>query len=110
MVPNRIYSIVAAKCDGAVVTPVRSKENGTADREALAEILPQLKQLNPSIVIETKDLYLPDAEMTEKMMPWLTDDRVFGHMYSGTVETFLDHEKVQAAKKAFEDASGLILV
>ena len=74
------------------------------------EILPQLKQLNPSLVIETKDLYLPDAEMTEKMMPWLTDDRVFGHMYSGTVETFLDHEKVQAAKKAFEDASGLILV
>ncbi len=74
------------------------------------EILPQLKRLNPSLVIETKDLYLPDAEMTEKMMPWLTDDRVFGHMYSGTVETFLDNEKVQAAKKEFEDASGLILV
>ncbi|MBQ8067910.1 MAG: class I mannose-6-phosphate isomerase [Solobacterium sp.] len=74
------------------------------------EILPQLKQLNPSLVIETKDLYLSDEAMTEKMMPWLTDDRVFGHMYSGTVETFLDNEIVQAAKKAFEDASGLILV
>lgn len=50
MVPNRIYSIVAAKCDGAVVTPVRSKENGTADRVALAEILPQLKRASACAV------------------------------------------------------------
>ena len=74
------------------------------------EILPQLKKLNPSFVIETKDLYLPDEAMTEKMMPWLTDDRVFGHMYSGTVETFMDAEKVSAAKEALRSADGLILI
>ncbi len=74
------------------------------------EILPQLKKLEPSLVIETKDLYLPDAAMTEKMMPWLTDDRVFGHLYSGTVETFLDPEKVQSAKEKVQQADGLILI
>ena len=44
MVPRQIYPIVAAKCDGAVVTPACSKENGTAGRDALTEILPQLKK------------------------------------------------------------------
>ena len=50
MVPRQIYPIVAAKCDGAVVTPVCSKENGTADSEAMTEILPQLKKANACAV------------------------------------------------------------
>ncbi len=74
------------------------------------EILPQLLKLNPTLVIKTKDLYLPDEEMTDKMMPWLTDDRVFGHMYSGTIDTFLDDGKVQKAKQDAEEAAGLVLV
>lgn len=46
MVPKSIYMIAAAKCDGAVVTPVPSKENGTISREALETVLAALKTAN----------------------------------------------------------------
>ena len=74
------------------------------------EILPQLKQLCPALLIETKDLYYPEEVMTERMRPWLTDDRVFGHMYSGTVETFMDEAKCRAAAEAVQACSGLVIV
>ena len=44
MVPDRIYPIAAARCDGAVVTPVPSTQNGTMSSDALNTILPQLKK------------------------------------------------------------------
>ena len=74
------------------------------------EILPQLKQLNPALVIETRDLYLSESAMTEKMAPWLTEDRVFGHMYSGTVETFMDLSKLEEARKQVQQATGTVLI
>ena len=44
MVPESVYTIAAAKCDGAVVTPLRCTEAGTIDRNALDAILPALKK------------------------------------------------------------------
>ena len=78
MVPNRIYSIVAAKCDGAVVTPVRSKENGTADRVALAEILPHLKRasacaVGPGLGHDQDALEIVRAILREATCPLVLD-------------------------------------
>ncbi|MBQ9328490.1 MAG: class I mannose-6-phosphate isomerase [Solobacterium sp.] len=74
------------------------------------EILPQLRKLNPSLIIETKDLYLSEEQMTETMYPWLTDDRTFGHMYSGTVETFMNADALAQARRLVENAEGTVLV
>ena len=74
------------------------------------EILPQLKKLNPSLVIQTKGLYLSEEAMTEKMMPWLTEDRVFGHMYSGTVETFMDPVKLEEVRNRILTGTGTVLI
>lgn len=44
MVPDAIYSIAAARCDGAVVTPVPSSDDGSMADAALDTILPSLKK------------------------------------------------------------------
>ena len=44
LVPDRIYPIAAARCDGAVVTPLPSDEKGGFGVEALPELLKALKK------------------------------------------------------------------
>lgn len=43
MVPESIYTIAAAKCDGAVVTPLRANANGAVSRGSLETVLAALK-------------------------------------------------------------------
>ncbi len=50
LVPDSIYSIVASRCDGAVVTPLPSAENGAISRAASAEILPVLKNADACLI------------------------------------------------------------
>ena len=44
MVPESIYPIAAVKCDGAVVTPLPSGDDGKIAKEALDTILPVLEK------------------------------------------------------------------
>ena len=74
------------------------------------EILPQLMRLKPDLLIETKELYLEEEALSEKMKPWLTDDRVFGRMYSGSVETFMKEGAMEEAARAILSTDGLILI
>lgn len=75
------------------------------------EILPVLKEaLQPSLVIETIDLFYEKDELTRRMQSHLTDDRVFGIMYYGKVQDFMDAEKVASAKEAVEKANGTVLI
>ena len=74
------------------------------------EIIPQLRTLSPSCFINMKHLYLDEKTMTEKMMPWLTDDRVFGRMYFGGAEYFFDEKTVKEVKQKIEAAEGLVIV
>ena len=74
------------------------------------EIIPQLMKLNPSCFINMLELYADEAEMTRRMEPWLTDDRVFGRMYYGGAEAFLDEDQVTAAKARIREADGLVII
>ncbi|MBQ3371996.1 MAG: NAD(P)H-hydrate dehydratase [Oscillospiraceae bacterium] len=49
MVPDNIYTIVASRCDGSVVTPLPS-ESGCASPAALDIILPALKRANACVI------------------------------------------------------------
>ena len=74
------------------------------------EIIPQLMKLNPSCFINMLELYPDEEEMTRRMEPWLTDDRVFGRMYYGGAEEFLDEDLVKAAKAKIREADGLVII
>ena len=50
MVPENIWPIAAAKCDGAVVTPLKAAADGTIGREALDVILPVLESADACAV------------------------------------------------------------
>lgn len=75
-----------------------------------AEVLPQLKQLNPDLLIETVDLFKSEADLNEQMKYFLTEDRVFGKMYYGDVIDFVDTERLTAAQKQTAAASGLVII
>ena len=50
MVPESIYPIAAARCDGAVVTPLPAAESGQISPEALPQILGQLNKARACVV------------------------------------------------------------
>ncbi len=50
MVPESVYPIAAARCDGAVVTPLPATESGQISPEALLQILEQLKKAQACVV------------------------------------------------------------
>ena len=50
MVPESIYPIAAVKCDGAVVTPLPSGDDGRMAKEALDAILPVLEKADACAV------------------------------------------------------------
>ncbi len=62
------------------------------------------------VIIRSKDVFYDGDELTERMKPFLTEDRVRGIMYYGTVKEFIDDEKLQKAKKMVEESKGNVLV
>ena len=50
MVPESIYPIAAARCDGAVVTPLPANERGGISADALPRILEELKKAKACVI------------------------------------------------------------
>lgn len=50
VVPESIYPIAAARCDGAVVTPVAATEEGAVSRRAVEAILPLLRKADACVI------------------------------------------------------------
>lgn len=64
----------------------------------------------PSQILLTEELF-PDKEvLTQKMQPYLTEDRVFGHWYSGEWTDFMQSEKVRQYQEACKNSLGLTIV
>lgn len=74
------------------------------------EVKQLVTSLNPDQVIETIDIFKDSASIREQMKYHLTDDRVFGKMYYGDFIDFMDVEKLETAKKAIQEKSGLTIV
>ena len=53
---------------------------------------------DPDTVILSDDVFYDGDELTERMSPHLTDDRVRGVMYYGRLEDFIDPAALEAAK------------
>lgn len=74
------------------------------------ELLGALKGLFPALVVDTRDVLCSKEEYWARIHPFLTDDRVFGHMYYGELKDFWVPEKAEALREKIGEASGLMLV
>ncbi len=76
-----------------------------------AEVLPALQNCwKPELTVNLEDIFYDSDELMRRMQPNLTDDRVRGIMYFGTVTDFLDPAKLAAAQRAVARCGGRVLV
>lgn len=69
-----------------------------------------IRALKPDVVIRSEDIFFDGERLTEIMQPFLTDDRVRGKMYHGTVSDFVDPERLSEAQRTLECSAGTVLV
>ena len=74
------------------------------------EVYELIKRFNFSLEINMHDIFKDGKTMTEQMKYNLTDDRVFGKMYYGNLEDFMDEEKLEEAKNKVKEHNGCIIV
>lgn len=71
------------------------------------EILPYIQEaFRPDQTILMEDIFFDGEKLTALMQPHLTDDRVRGVMYHGSILDFMDGEKLEAARKTVENRQG----
>lgn len=62
------------------------------------------------VLIDTKDLFKATDEIEEMTYPYLTDDRLFGHMASFSYSDFFDSDKVESLRIQLKSMSGVVIV
>lgn len=61
-------------------------------------------------VIHSADIFESNEEIERKLAHHVTDDRVYGVLYHGTWEDFIDKAKLEAAQKQVCQTAGTVLV
>lgn len=75
------------------------------------ELLPQLQQLSPDLLIHTRSIFKEEAVIREMVNPDVTDDRVFGYLTRLNIADYLDKEKLQNKKQEITNKKqGIILI
>ncbi|MFQ6932598.1 MAG: class I mannose-6-phosphate isomerase [Eubacterium sp.] len=80
---------------------------GTNEKELKVNLI---DKLSPNTVISMEDIFFDKDKLNELMEKNLTDDRVRGVMYYGTINDFISDEKLQQAKKKIENTQGKVVV
>lgn len=81
---------------------------GVKDEEVLNAFI---NELSPDHIIESKDIFYDGNTLNNLLNRNLTEDRVFGIMYYGTIQDFIEKEKYEKAKKKLDDIEkGIILI
>jgi len=65
-----------------------------------------IAQLDPTMIVMTKSLFLSRSELAERIDPLLTDDPVFGLMNGMEIIDFFDAEKLHTVQSQIERESG----
>ena len=80
---------------------------GTDDREILINIQDAIQ---PDLFINMEDIFYESNKLTDLMNFHLTEDRVRGIMYYGTILDFIDKEKLEEAREKVKRHTGKALV
>jgi mannose-6-phosphate isomerase class I len=60
--------------------------------------------IRPDVVVRSEDAFYDGDELTRRMQPYLTDDRVRGVMYHGAMEDFIDPQALADARSRVGEA------
>lgn len=114
------YGDLAWEGYGDILKEIKSKINknkfvitidtypGVKDEEVLKNFIDGVK---PDYIIKSEDIFYDGDKLTELMKRNLTDDRVFGIMYYGTIMDFIDEEKLaEAIDKINTTKDGVVLI
>lgn len=80
---------------------------GTDDREILINIQDAIQ---PDLFVNMEDIFYESNKLTDLMNFHLTEDRVRGIMYYGTILDFIDKEKLEEAREKVKRHTGRVLV
>jgi mannose-6-phosphate isomerase class I len=81
---------------------------GVKDEEVLTNLVEELK---PCLVIKSEEMFYDKDALYSLMKRNLTEDRVFGIMYNGSLEDFIDKSIQEKLKKEVSvHRSGLVLI
>ena len=80
---------------------------GINDHELLNVLI---KKLTPAHVILSEDIFYDGKKLTEMMQVNLTEDRVRGVMYYGTIRDYVDEAKLAKIQKFVKNKEGIVLV
>lgn len=75
------------------------------------EIVPNFERfLNVDTIIYSEDIFYPCEELERRMQAFLTQDRVRGVMYYGSILDFIDQDALEFQKQKLKNAKGRVLV
>ena len=79
---------------------------GVCDEELTGAFL----KLKPSLFLHMEETLCSKEMFQKQIHPFITDDRVFGRMYFGTLSDFQVMEKLQEFRERINHTSGLIII
>ena len=103
---NRISEELARSFRGRKILTVECYPG--VDEETLLAHLSRVADFG--LVIRSAEIFPDPEELTARMQPWLTDDRVRGIYYYGEVGDFVIPERLQAAKERLRGSEKPVLV
>lgn len=74
------------------------------------EVISELKKLNPEQIIETKDMFKNEETISNQLKHNLTNDPVFGKVYYGEINDFIDFDKLEKTIESVEHSKGLTII
>lgn len=74
------------------------------------EIIAKIKQLNPSLFINTRDLFKSEEDVREMTARYMTDDILFGYVTNLKMQDYFDEAKLKKAKSDIENCKGTVVV
>lgn len=75
------------------------------------EVLSAAKLLHPSLVVESKNAFLPEAEILSLTQSYITDDPIFGFMTRLRMDDYFDSSVLKNLRKSIDSlAEGVIIV
>jgi mannose-6-phosphate isomerase class I len=68
-------------------------------------------EINPESIFFTKDCLWAEEKIREMVNPYVTDDRVFGHLTELDIDSYFDPDKTEKTRKEIESIeSGVVLI
>ena len=75
------------------------------------EILAATKLLQPALIVESKNAFLPEAKVLAMTQPYVKDDPIFGYMTRLKMEEYFDSSALKKLRKSIDSlAEGVIVV